>query len=204
MDALTHLFVGRLLAAGLAGSEHAVALGWIATVFAVLPDADTVTWAVKPLRRYVRHRGITHTLPFGIGASLLAGALAATFSWAPFWAAATVAFVGFLTHVGLDVLNWGAPVLWPWRKTTVEWTIHGGFLWSALFSASSVVVLTLLTSFAPHAVGWTAAAMAAGFVGYLALRATSKLVQQRRHPGQWILPTANPFRWRVYGPRESA
>ena len=195
MDAITHLLVGRLLAAGL--GPDAAALGWLATAFAVLPDADTVSWAFPRLRRFVRHRGITHTLPFGVAASLAAGALFALAGWAPFAAAFAVAMAGFLSHVALDVLNWGAPVLWPWRRRPVEWTLHAGFVWSAVVSASGLVLLAAAHAARPGAVPLLAALMAAGLLGHLGVRAAAKLAWARRHPGRRLVPTAHPLVWRV-------
>lgn len=199
MDAITHLLVGRLLAEGLAPGST-TALGWLVTLFAVLPDFDTVSWAFPRLRRYIRHRGLTHTLPFGIAASLVAGGVFALVGWAPFHVAALLAFVGFASHVTLDVLNWGAPVLAPWRRRSVEWTIHGGFVWSAAFSAASLVALGLAQAWAPHAVGWLAGGLGAAFAAYLVLRASLKLRTTRRNPGRRVVPTGNPFVWLVAEP----
>lgn len=195
MDAIAHLLVGRLLA-GTLGADQ-VALGWLATVFAILPDFDTVTWAFPRLRRYVQHRGLTHTLPFGLGASLLAGVLFALVGWAPFLTATGVAFAGFLSHVALDVLNWGAPVLWPWDRRRVEWTVHGGFAWSAGISASSIAVLALVETWAPSAATALALSMGAVFLAYLGLRSVLKWATVRKHPGRRVVPTGNPFVWRV-------
>lgn len=192
MDFITHLLVGRLLAAPLGGP-----LGWLATLFAVLPDFDTITWAFPRLRRYLSHRGLTHTLPFGVVASLLAGAVFAAMGWAPFLVATGVALLAFLTHVALDVLNWGAPVLWPLHRRRVEWTVHGGFVWSAGLSAAGIVVLGLAAALRPDLLVPLAAIMGAAFAGYLAMRASLKLWASRRHRGRRLLPTANPFRWHV-------
>ena len=192
MDAITHLLVGRLLAAPLGGP-----LGWLATLFAVLPDFDTLAWAFPRLRRWVSHRGITHTLPFGLAASAVAGLVFALAGWSSFLPAFAVAFAAFLTHVGLDVLNWGAPVLWPWRAGRLEWTVHGGFGWSAGLSALGLLLLGGVQLAWPERLGLLAALLAALFVAYLALRASVKLVAGRRHRGARLLPTGNPFVWRV-------
>lgn len=195
MDALTHLLVGRLLAEAL--GAPAQPLGWLATLFAVLPDFDVVAWWLPRVRRWVQHRGVTHTLPFGVGASAIAALVMALAGWAPFWASFAVALLAFLSHVSLDVLNWGAPVLWPWRRGRFEWTVHGGFAWSAALSTTGLLALGLAQRLAPSAAGALAAALGGGFVAYLALRAGVKLAFARRHPGRRLVPTGNPFVWRV-------
>lgn len=195
MDAITHIFVGRLLAATLgAGSAQ---LGWLVTLFAILPDFDTVAWAVPRLRRYLTHRGVTHTLLFGLGASLVAGSVYALLGWAPFSVAFGLALVGFLTHLALDILNWGAPVLWPVSRRRIEWTIHGGFAWSAGVAAAGILALAVLQALAPETLLAIATAMATAFVGYLAFRAALRWNAMRRHPGRRVLPTGNPFVWRL-------
>lgn len=196
MDAITHLLVGRLLAEAVGGAG-APALAWLAVVFAVLPDLDTLTWAFPRLRRYVQHRGLTHTVPFGLALSLAAGGLFAAVGWSSFLAAAGIAFAGFLSHVLLDVLNWGAPVLWPLRHERFEWTVHGGFTWSALLSALGLVAMTATATWAPALSGPLAAVLAGAGAAYLGLRATMKLLVARRHPGARLLPTGNPLVWRV-------
>lgn len=190
MDGITHLFVGRLLAALF---PDAPSLGWLVTVFAVLPDLDTVTWFVPRLRRFLHHRGITHTLPFGIAAALLAAAIVSVAGGAAFLPAFAAAMLGFLSHVALDVLNWGAPVLWPVRKRPVEWTVHGGFAWTAGLSAAGLLVLLVAGPFAAV----VSAVFGFLFLSYLALRAGLKLLASRRHPGARLIPTGNPFVWRV-------
>lgn len=195
MDAITHLLVGRLLAATL-GAESAQ-LGWLVTLFAILPDFDTITWAVPRLRRYLTHRGFTHTLPFGVAASALAGILYAILGWASFPVAAGLALLAFLSHLGLDILNWGAPVLWPWSKRRIEWTVHAGFAWSAGISGAGILVLAVLQALAPARLAVAAAAMGMAFAGYLAFRAALKWNAIRRNPGRRVLPTGNPFVWRL-------
>lgn len=196
MDGITHILVGRLLASAFPASP---ALGWVATLFAVLPDFDTITWVVKPLRRYLRHRGLTHTLPFGVGASLVAGVVCALAGWAPFVPTVLVAMLGWASHVTLDVLNWGAPVLAPWRRAPLEWTIHGGFAWSAALSVGSLATLFALHLRAPAWEAPVSWAMGAAFVAYLAFRAAMKLRAMRRHPGERVIPTGNPLVWAVMG-----
>ena len=195
MDAITHLLVGRLLAEAVGGASPALA--WLAVLFAVLPDFDTITWAFPGLRRWLHHRGVTHTLPFGALASVLAGLVFALAGWSSFVAAFAVAFVAFLSHVALDVLNWGAPVLWPLRRGRLEWTVHGGFRWSAILSALGLVAMTAASTWAPAVAGPLAAGLALAGAAYLVLRALVKLAAARRHPGARLLPTGNPFVWHV-------
>lgn len=189
VDFFTHLFVGRLLAEAMPGP----ALGWIVTLYSVLPDFDTLSWVFPRLRRYVRHRGITHTLPFGVGAALVGATVCAVTGIAPFFPALLAALLGFASHVGLDVLNWGAPVLWPWCRSPVEWTVHGGFATTAILAATGLIVLALAGPYAGLAAAWMGGALGA----YLAFRAVVKLVVARRHPGVRLFPTGNPFVWRV-------
>lgn len=193
MDGITHLLVGRLLA----GAAPSPALGWIATLYAVLPDFDTITWFVPPLRRYMRHRGFTHTLPFGLVASVTGAIICALAGWAPFGLALVFALLGFASHVTLDVLNWGAPVLWPWRGRALEWTVHGGFAWSAGLSIVSLGALAALHRWVPSIENKVSAALAVAFAAYLGLRAALKLRALRQNPGAHLLPTGNPLVWVV-------
>lgn len=197
MDLLTHLLAGRLLAVlGPGGGPLAV----LATVFAVLPDADTVTWPFPRLRRYVQHRGATHSLAFGAAASLLAAGLFQLAGWASFGLAFLVAFAAFLSHVLLDVLNWGCLLLWPFRHRPVEHTVHAGFAWSAGLSAAGVLLLEVLRGLAPALAAPAAAAMAVLFGAYLAFRLAMRARAARRTPaGHRVVPTGNPFVWRVVG-----
>lgn len=197
MDFLTHLLVGRLLAT-FAGDGSAP-LAALAMLFAVLPDVDTVTWAVPRLRRWLRHRGATHSLLFGVLASALAGTVFALAGWASFPVAFAVALAGFLSHVALDVLNWGCLLLWPVRRARVEYTVHAGFVWSAGLSTATMLLLETLRRLAPEAVLPVALAASALLVSYFALRVAARLRAGRRAPGRRLLPTANPFVWLVAG-----
>lgn len=197
VDFLTHLFVGRLLATFVGAGS--VPLAALATLFAVLPDADTVTWAFPRLRRWLHHRGATHSLLFGVLASAAAGTLFAFAGWSSFGVAFAVALLAFLTHVGLDVLNWGCLLLWPARRARVEYTVHAGFAWSAALSTAGMVLLETLRRLAPEAVLPVALATSGLFVAYFALRVASRVRAGRRAPGRRLLPTANPFVWLVAG-----
>lgn len=190
MDAITHLLVGRLLATGLDPG-----LGALATVFAVLPDADTLTWAVPRLRRYLAHRGATHSLAFGVLASALAGGLFALMGWSSFGAAFLVALAGFLTHVTLDVLNWGCLLLWPFSRRRVERTVHAGFAWSAGLSVAGLLALEGVGAWVPSLKPWFAAGFAGFLVGHFALRLALREFAARRTPGRRLVPTGNPLRW---------
>ena len=183
MDAVTHLLVGRLLAEALGPSTP---LGVLAQVFAVLPDVDTVTWAAPRLRRWLRHRGATHSLLFGALASLAAAGIATLAAGAPFLLAALVSFGAFLTHVGLDVLHWGCQLLWPFSPRPIEHTLHGGLRASAMVSTAGFLLVLL----AP----WTALPIAILLVGYFLGRLLLRWRAERRH-GRRVYPTANPLVW---------
>lgn len=191
VDAVTHLLAGRLIAAGLGGG----ALGWLATAFAVLPDVDTVSWAFPRLQKWIRHRGLTHTLPFGALSALAAAGLFAALGWAPFGVAFLVAFGAWGSHVALDVLNWGAPVLAPWRRGRVEFTVHGGFAWSAGVAAALNVLLAVLALTAPPVAAVAAGVVAAAYVLYFGVRIAAKIHARSRHPGRRLVPTWNPLVW---------
>lgn len=197
MDAITHLHVGALFAIAL--GPDAGLLAFLAIAFAVLPDVDTLTWAFPRLRRYLQHRGATHSLLFGAAASALAAGALSLGGWVAFPAAFLVAFVAFLTHVALDVLNWGCLLLWPFRSTRIEHTIHGGFTWSAGLSAASLAVMVVLWTQATHLLAVFASVVAIAFIGYLLLRLSLRQAFSRRHPGHRLLPTANPLVWVAAG-----
>lgn len=183
MDAVTHLLVGRLLAEALG---PATPLGVLAQVFAVLPDVDTITWAVPRLRRWLRHRGATHSLLFGALASLVAAGIATLAADAPFLLAAVVSFAAFLTHVALDVLHWGCQLLWPFSPRHVEHTVHGGLQASAMVSSAGFVLVLVLP--------WTALPIGLALVAYFATRIVLRWRAERRH-GRRVYPTANPLVW---------
>lgn len=175
VDAITHLLVGRLLAAPLPGP-----LGVLATVFAVLPDIDTLVWAFPRLSRFVRHRTWTHSLLVGAGASAAAGALFALMGWSSFGFAFAVAFGGFLSHVALDVLNGGCFLLWPWRPRRVAFTVHHDFRSSIPLAALGLAILEAARLLAPQLHAPVAALLGALLAIYFGGRVARRLLLARR------------------------
>lgn len=72
------------------------------------------------------HRGLTHTILFGIVASLLvAWGASALGVWTNWWAPAVAFFAGWISHLAMDAMTVeGCPLLWP---IAINWkTPHAG------------------------------------------------------------------------------
>ncbi|RBP46732.1 metal-dependent hydrolase [Garciella nitratireducens] len=117
MDPVTHGLVGLAVASV---SEEpilgAVSIG--TTLAAMLPDLDIVMQCKGHLSYLKNHRGISHSILFLIGISLLiAGILTFIFPNTPFLKVLVWTIAGGLSHSLLDVLNsYGAKLLWPMRQ----------------------------------------------------------------------------------------
>ncbi len=197
MDGITHLFVGLLLGASLAAGEPALVA--LVTAFAVLPDIDTITWAFPKAFPGLRHRGVTHAIVVGEAAAAMAAAAFAMSGLASFPVAFLFASIGFLSHVMLDILNWGCLALWPWVRTPIEYTVQPGLTGTAVTSTAGLVVLGGTYALAPGRLAAVVAVFGSLFIAYLALRVVLKVVAHGVHGRDpWILPTANPFVWLVY------
>jgi inner membrane protein len=82
---------------------------------AILVDIDVKKskvgkkWYFRPFQFFVKHRGMVHSLIFGLFVSVL---IAALHQWAGF-----AFFAGFLSHLFLDFMTpSGVTLFWPWKK----------------------------------------------------------------------------------------
>lgn len=117
MDPITHGLVG-LAIASVSGEPILGAVGIGTALAAMSPDLDIIMQCRGHLSYLKSHRGVSHSLPFLIGMSIII-AIGLTFIFPEiaflkilFWA-----FIGALSHSLLDFLNsYGAKLLWPIRK----------------------------------------------------------------------------------------
>ncbi|MDY6853865.1 MAG: metal-dependent hydrolase [Thermodesulfobacteriota bacterium] len=136
MDPLTHTLLGITLAKA-AGASGPYEIGIISATVggALIADSDFV---IRPLGSTLTirfHHGPTHSLVCGLLLSALCAAIAAFIPllllswWKPsfflFWA---FAYLGFLSHVGLDLCLHcnGLQVLWPFNNRWFRWPLFIG------------------------------------------------------------------------------
>jgi len=91
-------------------------------------------WVFRPFQFFIKHRGMVHSLLFG----LLIGVLIA---WVNEWAGFGF-FAGYVSHLFLDFLTTsGIELFWPWKKKFGLWLSTGGITEEIFF------VLVLLIDF---------------------------------------------------------
>ncbi len=114
MDVVTHGLAGALVARAVTTRS-----GWptvaVAIAGALAPDVDVVARLWDPMAAITVHRTMTHSF---VGGLLLAAGVAGILRlWArdlSFQSLAGLAYLGVLSHIGLDLLNpFGTAVLWP-------------------------------------------------------------------------------------------
>lgn len=114
MDIVTHGLVGGLVARAVArqGAWPRVAA---AVGGALVPDLDVLARLWDPMAPITLHRTATHSLIGGVPLALgLAGGLRVWSPRASFWSLAVLAYLGLLSHIGLDLLtSSGTAVFWP-------------------------------------------------------------------------------------------
>jgi inner membrane protein len=124
MDIVTHGLAGALVARAVRSR-----LPWPGVVAAVggglAPDLDVVARFWDPMATITVHRTLTHSV---VGGLLVAGVIAAvsTLRTQPlsFVTLAAFAYLGVLSHIGLDLLNpFGTAALWPFtpRRFGLGW-----------------------------------------------------------------------------------
>lgn len=124
MDLVTHGLAGGLIARAVAerGPWPLVAA---AVGGAIAPDLDGLARLWDPLAPITVHRTATHSLMGGLPLALgLAGALRLWSGRASFRSLTMVAYLGLLSHIGLDLLTpFGTAVLWPLepRRFSLGW-----------------------------------------------------------------------------------
>jgi inner membrane protein len=124
MDIVTHGLVG-VLAVRAFRSRTSWPVVAVAVGGALAPDLDGVAGLWDPMAPITVHRTMTHSLIGGL--PLAAGVAAVTKLWShtpSFPALAGFAYLGVLSHIGLDLLNpFGTAVLWPFasRRFRLGW-----------------------------------------------------------------------------------
>jgi membrane-bound metal-dependent hydrolase YbcI (DUF457 family) len=123
MDIVTHGLVG-VLAVRAFRSRTSWPVVAAAVGGALAPDLDGVAALWDPMAPITVHRTMTHSLIGGL--PLAAGVAAVTKPWGhtSFPARAGFAYLGVLSHIGLDLLNpFGTAVLWPFasRRFGLGW-----------------------------------------------------------------------------------
>lgn len=194
MDSLTHLLIGYVLGTTLFdGSPALVAL---ATFMAFFPDLDTLSWVLPGPFRRLRHRGATHSLVVGASASAALAVPVALLANVPWPSALFAALIGFISHVALDVLNWGCLLLWPWKRHGVEFTVQAGLAGPFVASALGFAAIAIASRFDAHDA--TALAVGLAWFAYLVAKVLLKALLLARHAPRVVAwPTASPLAWRV-------
>ncbi|MGC1130817.1 MAG: metal-dependent hydrolase [Candidatus Acidiferrales bacterium] len=149
MDTITHGIAGALIGKGYF-SERAGKVGiFAATLGAMFPDSDFVTYAFSsdPLAIVKYHRGITHSF---VAMPVWAALLAAATRWiarrcgydSPSWTMLTLIYaVGLSSHILLDGLTSFGTRMWTpisQRRVAWDWLFIIDFVFTALLLAPQV------------------------------------------------------------------
>jgi membrane-bound metal-dependent hydrolase YbcI (DUF457 family) len=133
VDPVTHTLFG-IAAAEAAGAVGAYEAGYVAATVgaALLPDSDFVVRYLGPTATIRFHHGPTHSFVGGAVLSLLWAAVIFFIprlvigGWAPpFFALAAFSYLGFLSHICLDIIlhNNGTQLLWPFNRRWVRFPL---------------------------------------------------------------------------------
>src|SRR5690554_3913753 len=164
MDPVTHGMVG-LAIASISGEPIIGAVSIGATLGAMSPDLDIVMQFKGHLSYLKNHRGISHSIPFLVGISLI---ISAILSWIfPDTAYSQIllwTFLGALSHSLLDILNsYGAQLFWPFSKKR--------FSGSLLLSYDPmIIILSLYLLLSSEGKGTIALKAGLVFLIYLSIR----------------------------------
>jgi membrane-bound metal-dependent hydrolase YbcI (DUF457 family) len=148
MDVVTHGLVGALVVRAVRSRTSWPTVA--ATVGGALaPDLDGVAALWDPMAAITVHRTMTHSLVGGLPLAAGVAAVAKPWGQAPsFPVLAGLAYLGVLSHIGLDLLNpFGTAVLWPFA------TRRFGLGWLYVLDpvVTGLVVLALALSWRPTA-----------------------------------------------------
>ena len=143
--------VAFLLGGG--GIGHLAIGGAIGAVSAWLPDIDSAASGIShavPLGwlpgLILKHRGITHTLLAATGWYLLWAAWASPrFGLPSWWALAAAA--GYASHLALDLVSGGVPLLWPVKRARIGplWVQTGSILEHAAIFPTTLALWLLVS-----------------------------------------------------------
>jgi len=139
MDIVTHGITGvlasRALPSGYKGSLMAAAI-----IGGLAPDLDVIAGLWDPMAAITVHRTVTHSLFGGGMVSLAVAGLIWGFRRENFLRLFTFAYLGLLSHIGLDLLtSFGTAVLWPLSDR--RFALAQYYIIDPIFSA---IVLTFL------------------------------------------------------------
>lgn len=153
MDIVTHGLTGGVVA-GAVGARGSLPLMAAAVGGALAPDLDVLARLWDPMAPITVHRTATHSLVGGLPVALgVAGAVGGWSAHVPFRSLALIAYLGVLSHIGLDLLTaFGTAVLWPLDSTrfALGWLyvidpvvigiVLGGLLFAARWNGQRTVV----------------------------------------------------------------
>lgn len=149
MDFFTHMLVGYMLGWlatwGITGYNEYLIL--LSVVMAMFPDFDIFLYGI-PRRfrdqvRGIHHRGITHTVLFIIGLSIVMSCLFHIFFGTEILAGIFIAFIGGLSHVVADLMtSYSVPHLAPfsWKARSLD--IDGAITWYMIpYSLTCIIAM---------------------------------------------------------------
>lgn len=136
MDFFTHMLIGYMLGWmtvwGVTGYNEYLIL--LSVVMAMIPDYDVFLYAIprrfRAKARGIHHRGITHTILFVSGCSIVMSYLFHISFGTDFVAGIFIAFIGGLSHVVTDLMtSFSVPHLAPfsWKARSLD--IDGAITW---------------------------------------------------------------------------
>jgi len=124
MDIVTHGLVGALVGRAVVPRAAGPALVAV-TAGALASDLDVLARLWDPMAPITVHRTVTHSLLGGLPLAVgVAGLVRVTGAAPSCRVLAALAYVGVLSHIGLDLLTpFGTAALWPWdrRRLGLGW-----------------------------------------------------------------------------------
>lgn len=218
MDPFSHFLLGYLLGFGLWGPNHLQYV--VAAAFAGgLPDVDIALFPIAKRVRWLRHRGITHSI---VGVTVLAvagtvlvppliGAVFGTgFAQGAWWAYLVSLEVGGLSHVLLDAMDhWSVPIFAPFSER--EYSFDADRIMNVGGMAFTVIAYAAMLDERGRAPlwvwEWTSWLLLAAVAVYFGVRLGARYAIERpRRIGGFtsVIPRGNPLRFLLYDEQRTA
>ena len=176
-----------------------------ALIGALAPDLDAVARLWDPMAAITVHRTVTHSILGGAIVALVAAGLVWAFSRENFLRLITVAYLGVMSHIGLDLLTpFGTAFLWPLSDRRFSLELH--HVIDPIFSALTLGFLIFTFSSKGSRILFARTGLAAIVLYMLAATAHQRIAYSRWQASlgsQGIRPIRStviplfpgPFRW---------
>ena len=148
MDIVTHGMAGALVSRAIPSGHRASMLA-AGLIGALAPDLDAAARLWDPMAAITVHRTATHSLLGGGIIAMVVAGLMRGVSQESFLRLFGVAYLGILSHIGLDLLtSFGTAILWP--LTDRRFTLAQHYVVDPIFTA--FVLALLIATFRPKGI----------------------------------------------------